>query len=141
MKQFAFNSSSFSVKPRGCVAMERQPLGSAYDNEFLLRVSLFRRCPWQTHVHTHTHTHTHTNTHIHTRNNIHNTQICTTALFIYSGSYMFRQWSAILRELLDPSELRENTYRYGCLSYNVVKWPVCRIVVVQYKLCRYEYTI
>jgi predicted aldo/keto reductase-like oxidoreductase len=28
------------------------------------------------------------------------------------------------------SELRENTDRYGGLSYNVVKWPVCRSVVV-----------
>jgi hypothetical protein len=25
------------------------------------------------------------------RNNQHNSQICTTALFIYAGSYMFRQ--------------------------------------------------
>jgi hypothetical protein len=28
------------------------------------------------------------------------------------------------------SELRENTDRYGGLSYNVVKWPVCQSVVV-----------
>jgi hypothetical protein len=41
------------------------------------------------------------------RNNQHNAQICTTALFIYAGSYMFRQQSAIFRELVDPSELRE----------------------------------
>jgi hypothetical protein len=64
-------------------------------------------------------------------NNQYNAQICTTALFIYAGSYMFRQQSAIFRELLDPSELRENTDRYCGLSYNVVKWPVCRSVVVQ----------
>jgi hypothetical protein len=44
---------------------------------------------------------------------------------------MFQQLSAIFRELLDPYELRENTDRYGGLSYNVVKWPVCRSVVVQ----------
>jgi hypothetical protein len=35
------------------------------------------------------------------------------------GSYMFRQQSAIIRELLDLSELHENTDRYGGLSYNV----------------------
>jgi hypothetical protein len=29
------------------------------------------------------------------------------------------------------SELRENTDRHGRLSYNVVKWPVHRNVVVQ----------
>jgi hypothetical protein len=58
------------------------------------------------------------------RNNKHNAQISTTVLFIYTGSYMFRQQSAIFRELLHPSELRENTDRYGGLSYNVVKWPV-----------------
>jgi hypothetical protein len=34
-------------------------------------------------------------------------------------------------ELLDPSELLENTDRCGGLSYNVVKWPVCRSVMVQ----------
>jgi hypothetical protein len=28
-------------------------------------------------------------------------------------------------------ELRENTDRFSGLSYNVVKWPVCRSVVVQ----------
>jgi hypothetical protein len=33
---------------------------------------------------------------------------------------MFRQYSAIFRELLDPSELHENTNRYGGLLYNVV---------------------
>jgi hypothetical protein len=33
--------------------------------------------------------------------------------------------------LLDPSELRENTDRYGGLSYNVVKWPVCQSVVLK----------
>jgi hypothetical protein len=57
------------------------------------------------------------------RNNQHNAQIYTTALFIHASSYMFRQQSAIFRELMDPSELRENTDRYCGLSYNVVKWP------------------
>jgi hypothetical protein len=42
-----------------------------------------------------------------TRNNQHNALTSTTDLFIYAGSYMFRQQSAILRELLNPSELRE----------------------------------
>jgi hypothetical protein len=65
------------------------------------------------------------------RNNQHHTQTCATALFIYAGSHMFRQEFAIFRELLDPSELRENTDRYGGLSYSVVRWPVCRSVVVQ----------
>jgi hypothetical protein len=64
------------------------------------------------------------------RNNQHYAKICTTALFIYAGSYMFRQQSAIFREPVDPSELRENTDRYGGLSYNVVKRPVCRSIVV-----------
>jgi hypothetical protein len=44
---------------------------------------------------------------------------------------IFRQWSAFFRELLDPSEVRKNTDRYGCLSHNVVKWPLCQSVVVQ----------
>jgi hypothetical protein len=34
-------------------------------------------------------------------------------------------------ELLDPSELHENTDRFDGISYNVVKWPECRSVVVQ----------
>jgi hypothetical protein len=42
---------------------------------------------------------------------------------------MFRQLSTIIRELLDPAELHENTDRFGGISYNVVKWPVCRSVV------------
>jgi hypothetical protein len=33
-------------------------------------------------------------------------------------------------EPLGPSELHENTDRFGGISYNVVKWPVCRSVVV-----------
>jgi hypothetical protein len=66
----------------------------------------------------------------HNRNNQHNAQIFTTALFIYAGSCMFPQKSAIFRGLLDRSELHENTDRYGGLSYNVVKWPVSRSVVV-----------
>jgi hypothetical protein len=39
--------------------------------------------------------------------------ICTTALFYTLAP------TAIFRELLDPSELHENTDRYGRLSYNV----------------------
>jgi hypothetical protein len=50
-------------------------------------------------------------THSYSRNNQHNAQMCTTALFIYAGFYMFWQKSAIFRELLDPPELRENTDR------------------------------
>jgi hypothetical protein len=65
------------------------------------------------------------------RNNQHNAQICTTALFIHAVFYMFRQYSAIFRELLNPSELPENTDRYVGLSHNVFKWSVCRSVVVQ----------
>jgi hypothetical protein len=55
------------------------------------------------------------------RSHQYNAQICTTTLFIYAGSYMFRHYSAIFRELLDPSELRGNTDQCGGLSYNVVK--------------------
>jgi hypothetical protein len=40
---------------------------------------------------------------------------------------------------MDPSELREITGRYGGLSYNVVKWSVCRSIMVQSKP-RHTYT-
>jgi hypothetical protein len=41
------------------------------------------------------------------RNKERNALTFTIALFVYAGSYMFRQQSAIFRELLDPSELLE----------------------------------
>jgi hypothetical protein len=60
--------------------------------------------------------------------NQHNAQICTTALFYMLAPTCFD--SSL------PSSgsfwIRENTDRYGGLSYNVVKWPVCHCVVVQF---------
>jgi hypothetical protein len=53
------------------------------------------------------------------RNNKHNAQNLQQCFILYAGSYMFRHQSAIFRELLDPSELGENTDRYGGLSHHV----------------------
>jgi hypothetical protein len=59
----------------------------------------------------------------HSRNNQHNAQTCTTVLFVYAVSYMFRQYSVIFRGLLDPSELRENTDRYFYITQTVPEAP------------------
>jgi hypothetical protein len=49
-------------------------------------------------------------------NNQHNAQICTTALFYMLAPTCFGSSLPSSRELLDPSELRENIDRYGGLS-------------------------
>jgi hypothetical protein len=65
----------------------------------------------------------------HSRNNQHNAHICTTALFYMLAATCFGSSLPSSGSFQDPSELLENTDRYGGLSYNLAKWPVCQSVV------------
>jgi hypothetical protein len=74
------------------------------------------------------------------RNNQHNALTFTTALFIYAGSYMFWQQSAIFRELLEPSELCEiqinmEVYHIMWLSGLCVGVPGAVLCLVMWHIC------
>jgi hypothetical protein len=62
----------------------------------------------------------------HSRKNQHNAQICTTALFHMLAPTCFGSSLPSSGSFWIRLSYMKNTDRYGGLSYNVVKWPVCR---------------
>jgi hypothetical protein len=64
------------------------------------------------------------------RNNQHNAQIYTTALFHMLAPTCFGSSMPSSGSFWIRLSYMKNTDRYGGLSYNVVKWPVCRSVLV-----------
>jgi hypothetical protein len=65
------------------------------------------------------------------RINQHNAQICTTALFQMLAPTCFDSSLPPSGNFWIRLSYVKNTDRYGGLSYNVVKWPVCRSVEIQ----------
>jgi hypothetical protein len=65
------------------------------------------------------------------RKNQHNAHICTTALFHMLTPTCFGSSLPSSGSFWIRLSYMKNTDRYGGLSYNVVKWPVCRSAEVQ----------
>jgi hypothetical protein len=47
------------------------------------------------------------------------------SFILYTGSYMFRQWPAVIRELLGSFRVTLNANRIGGVSYNVWLRGLC----------------